>query len=235
MPDGHTKTPGPLAIAEPPRTFLPTTGGERFPVRRIYCIGRNYADHAIEMGHDPDKEPPFFFQKNPENADVTGAFPYPPETQDVHHEIELVVALKSGGRNIALDSALDHVWGYGIGIDMTRRDLQGQMKKMGRPWEIGKAFERSAPMGPLHPVSETGHLDQGHISLSVNGAVKQDGDLNMMIWKVPEMITYLSTFYDIAAGDVIMAGTPAGVGPILTGDIMVGKIEGLGEIEVAVT
>ena len=208
-------------IPTPIRPSLPVKGtSERFPVRRIYCIGRNYADHAIEMGHDPEKEPPFFFQKNAENIDSSGEFPYPPETNDVHFEVEMIVALKSGGTNIELDEAMQLVFGYGVGLDMTRRDLQGKMKKLGRPWEIGKAFERSAPMGPLVPIDETGQLDSGAISLSVDGAVRQNGDLNQMIWKVPEQIAYLSRFYDIAAGDLIMSGTPAGVGPIQKGEIM---------------
>lgn len=223
-------------VIDPPKqAALAVTGSDAlFPVRRIYCIGRNYAEHAIEMGHDPNKEPPFFFQKNPDNIDSSGNFPYPPKTSDVHFEIEMVVALKSGGRNIALDSALDHVFGYGIGLDMTRRDLQGEMKKMGRPWEIGKAFENSAPMGPLHVASATGHIASGPIALHVNGALQQSGDVNQMIWKVPEMIAYLSEYYEIAAGDLIMSGTPAGVGPISRGDEMVGSVAGLGELSVKV-
>lgn len=221
-------------IAEPIRPTIPVVGGGTFPVRRVYCIGRNYAAHAIEMGHDPDREPPFFFQKNAENVDSSGDFPYPAQTSDVHYELEMVVALKSGGSNIALADALEHVYGYGIGLDMTRRDLQGQMKKMGRPWEIGKAFERSAPVGPIHPVASVGHLENGQVKLTVNGETRQEGDLNQMIWKVPEMINYLSQFYDIAAGDIIMSGTPAGVGPITKGDIMVGTIDSLGELTVTV-
>ena len=207
---------------------------QSFPVRRIYCIGRNYADHAIEMGHDPHKEPPFFFQKNAQNVDTSGTFPYPPQTSDVHHEMELVVALKSGGADISLENALEHVYGYGLGLDMTRRDLQGEAKKLGRPWEVGKSFEKSAPMSELVPASETGHLDQGRICLKVNGEIKQDGDLNQMIWKVPEMIAYLSRFYDIAGGDLIMSGTPAGVGPIQRGDKMECEIEHLGTMTIEV-
>ena len=155
---------------------------------------------------------PFFFQKNANNLDPSGEFPYPDKTSDVHHEVELVVALKSGGTNIPLDKALDHVWGYAVCLDMTRRDLQSEAKKLGRPWEIGKAFERSAPVGPLHPVSEIGHLSQGRIELKVNGDVRQEGDLNQMIWKVPEMISYLSDYFELAPGDIIMSGTPSGVG-----------------------
>ena len=206
-----------------------------FPVRRVYCIGRNYAAHAIEMGHDPDKEDPFFFQKNPNNLDITGEFPYPAESSDVHHEAEMLVALKSGGTDILLNDALDHVFGYGLSLDMTRRDLQGIQKKMGRPWEIGKAFERSAPCGPLHPVSAVGHPDRGAMMLTVNGAVRQEADLNQMIWKVSEMISYLSKYFEIAAGDVIMSGTPAGVAAVEKGDVMVLTIDGLGALEVKVT
>ncbi len=214
---------------------LPVAGSEaRFPVRRVYCIGRNYAAHAIEMGHDPDREPPFFFQKNPDNLDPSGVFPYPPKTSDVHHEIEMAVALKSGGIDIPIQSALDHVLGHAVALDMTRRDLQGEAKKLGRPWEIGKAFERSAPIGPLHPVAETGHLDQGRIALNVNGERRQDGDLNQMIWKVPEMIAYLSEYFELAAGDIILSGTPAGVGPVAVGDTLEGSIDGLGSFVVKV-
>ena len=224
-----------FVIDPAPQVCLPIRGSnESFPVRRIYCIGRNYADHAIEMGHDPNKEPPFFFQKNAQNVDTSGTFPYPPQTSDVHHEMELVVALKSGGADISLDNALDHVYGYGLGLDMTRRDLQGEAKKLGRPWEVGKSFEKSAPMSELVPASETGHLDQGRICLKVNGEIKQDGDLNQMIWKVPEMIAYLSRFYDIAGGDLIMSGTPAGVGPIQRGDKMECEIEHLGTMTIEV-
>ena len=220
----------------PAVTALPVTGTDAmFPVRRVYCIGRNYAAHAIEMGHDPDKEDPFFFQKNPNNLDVTGEFPYPAESSDVHHEAEMLVALKSGGSDILLNDALDHVFGYGLSLDMTRRDLQGIQKKMGRPWEIGKAFERSAPCGPLHPVSAVGHPDRGAMMLTVNGAVRQEADLNQMIWKVSEMISYLSKYFEIAAGDVIMSGTPAGVAAVEKGDVMVLTIDGLGALEVKVT
>ena len=222
-------------IPTPIRPSLPVRGtSERFPVRRIYCIGRNYADHAIEMGHDPKKEPPFFFQKNAENIDSSGEFPYPPETNDVHFEVEMIVALKSGGANIEIADAMQLVFGYGVGLDMTRRDLQGEMKKLGRQWEIGKAFERSAPMGPLVSINETGQLDSGVISLSVDGTVRQNGDLNQMIWKVPEQIAYLSRFYDIAAGDLIMSGTPAGVGSIHKGEIMECRVDGLDPLVVKV-
>jgi fumarylpyruvate hydrolase len=205
-----------------------------FPVRRVYCIGRNYAAHAIEMGHDPNREPPFFFQKNPDNIDFSGNFPYPSKTKDVHHEIELVVALSKGGTNIPIDKALGHVWGYAVGLDMTRRDLQGIAKDMGRPWEIGKAFERSAPMGPFVPASAIGHPSSGKIELKVNGKVKQTGDMNQMIWKVPEMISYLSEYFELKAGDIIMTGTPSGVAAVVPGDTMEASIEGVGALTVRV-
>ena len=224
-----------FAIPAPPSVVLPIAGtSDQFPVRRVYCIGRNYAAHAIEMGHDPNREPPFFFQKNPDNLDTSGEFPYPPKTADVHHEIEMAVMLKSGGTNIPVDKALDHVFGYALSLDMTRRDLQGEQKKMGRPWEIGKAFERSAPIGPIHTVESVGHLDQGRVELKVNGEVKQEGDLNQMIWKVPEMIAYLSDYFEMATGDVILSGTPSGVGPIVKGDVMEMSVEGLGSLSIPV-
>lgn len=205
-----------------------------FPVRRVYCIGRNYAAHAIEMGHDPDREPPFFFQKNPENLIAGPTFRYPPQSDDVHHEVELLVALKSGGSDISISDALSHVYGYGVALDMTRRDLQAKAKKMGRPWEIGKAFEGSAPAGPIHPAPMTGHPDQGAIRLSVNGKLRQEGDLNQMIWKVPEMIAWLSRYFDLAGGDVILSGTPAGVGEVKRGDRISAEIEGIGALDIEV-
>lgn len=224
------------AIETPSIVSLPIAGSDaQFPVRRVYCIGRNYAAHAVEMGHDPNREPPFFFQKNPDNLDPSGDFPYPSNSSDVHYEVELAVMLKSGGVNIPLDAALDHVFGYALALDMTRRDLQGVAKKMGRPWEIGKAFERSAPVGPIHPVSTAGHLDHGRIALSVNGEIKQEGDLNQLIWKVSEMISYLSDYFELAPGDVILSGTPSGVGPVVPGDVMEMSIEGLGSMQVNVT
>ncbi|CTQ51945.1 Fumarylpyruvate hydrolase [Roseibium album] len=224
-----------FVIELPEIATLPVKGTDGlFPVRRVYCIGRNYAAHAVEMGHDPDKEPPFFFQKNPNNLDVSGTFPYPPHSADVHHEAELAVALKSGGKNIAVKDALDHVYGYGVSLDMTRRDLQGQAKKMGRPWEVGKAFEDSAPITALVPAAESGHPDSGVIRLTVNGDVRQEGDLNQMIWKIPEMISYLSDYFELAAGDVILTGTPSGVGPVERGDKMEVTVDGLPSLEVTV-
>jgi fumarylpyruvate hydrolase len=226
----------PYAIDLPPVVALPVLGMDAlFPVRRVYCIGRNYAAHAIEMGHDPDREPPFFFQKNANNLDPSGEFPYPPHSSDVHYEAEMAVMLKTGGTNIPLDQALDHVFGYALSLDMTRRDLQGAQKKMGRPWEIGKAFERSAPIGPIHPVEASGHLEGGAITLRVNGELKQEGDLNQMIWKVPEMISYLSEYFELGAGDVILSGTPSGVGPTVKGDVMEVAVAGLGSLRVVVT
>lgn len=219
----------------PPVVALPVQGSDAlFPVRRVYCIGRNYAAHAIEMGHDPDREDPFFFQKNPDNLDTSGEFPYPPKTQDVHHEAEIAVMLKSGGRNIPVDQALEHVFGYALALDMTRRDLQGIQKKLGRPWEIGKAFEASAPVGPILSADEIGHPDQGRITLTVNGELRQDGNLNQMIWKVPEQIAYLSEYYELAPGDVILSGTPSGVAAVEKGDEMVVEVEGMGSLTVKV-
>lgn len=223
------------AVDPPPVVALPIVGTDaRFPVRRVYCIGRNYAAHAVEMGHDPDREPPFFFQKNPNNLDPSGHFPYPNQSQDVHHEAELAVCLASGGVNIPIETAEAHVFGYALSLDMTRRDLQGIQKKMGRPWEIGKAFERSAPIGPIHPKAQTGVLSTGALTLTVNGEVQQAGDLNQMIWKIPEMIAYLSEYFELAGGDVILTGTPAGVGPVVRGDTLNLSLHGLSDFRVDV-
>ncbi len=224
-----------FVIDPAPQVSLPVVGtSARFPVHRVYCVGRNYAEHAIEMGHDPNREPPFFFQKNPDNLVVGGEFPYPPKTKDVHHEIELVVALGKGGKDIPAEKALDCVWGYGVGLDMTRRDLQGEAKKMGRPWEVGKAFEHSAPCGPLVPAAKIGHPSKGAVWLDVNGERKQTGDLSQLIWNVPDTIAYLSTLFELKPGDLIFSGTPAGVGAVKRGDVMRGGVEGVGEIEIRV-
>jgi fumarylpyruvate hydrolase len=191
---------------------------EQFPVRRVYCVGRNYADHAIEMGHDPSREPPFFFQKNADNIFNGDSFPYPPQSSNVHFEVELVMALSGGGSDIPVQDALSKVYGYGVGIDFTRRDVQDAAKKMSRPWEAAKAFEQSAPVSALQPADRIGHPQEGAIWLEVNGERKQAGDLNQMIWKLPEVIAELSKFFTLAPGDVIMTGTPAGVGAIVKGD-----------------
>ena len=229
-----TTTPT-YVIEAPGIPTLPIEGSQQlFPIHRIYCVGRNYADHAIEMGHDPNKEPPFFFQKNPDNVIADGTFPYPDKSSDVHFEIEMLVAIGKGGVNIPIESALDHVWGYGVGLDMTRRDLQGEAKKLGRPWEVGKAFEASAPCSALVPASRIGHPTDGKVWLNVNGKPRQVGDLNQMIWKVPEMISYLSGLFELKAGDIIMSGTPAGVGAIVRGDLMEGGVEGVGRLDVKV-
>ena len=223
-------------FAPHPLPTLPIRGSDKlFPVHRIYCVGRNYAEHAIEMGHDPNREAPFFFQKNPDTlVQSGGTFPYPDASKDVHHELEMVVALKSGGKDIAQDKALGHVFGYAVGLDMTRRDLQGEAKKLGRPWEVGKAFESAAPCSEIVPVSAIGHPAQGAVWLKVNGEIKQKGDLDQLIWKVPEMIAFLSEYFELAAGDIIFTGTPAGVGPVKKGDELVGHVDGVGELTVKV-
>ena len=221
-------------------TFIPIAGSsEVFPVRRIYCIGRNYAAHAREMGSDPTREPPFFFQK-PTDAvqnvppSVTVDHPYPPLTKNYHYEIELVAALKSGGRNISIDQALGHVLGYTVGLDMTRRDLQRAMGDEKKPWEIGKSFDHSAPLGHLQPVAAVGHFTKGAIWLKVNGQIKQSADLSQMIWSVAEQISKLSEAFELAPGDIIYSGTPENVGPVVKGDIMEGHIDGLPNISVKV-
>lgn len=225
-----------FAFAPVAAPTLPVRGSsQRLPVHRIYCIGRNYEAHAVEMGHDPSKEPPFFFQKNPDNLIVGADFPYPPETSDVHHEIEMVAVLSKGGKNIAVADALSCVWGYGVGLDMTRRDLQGEAKKLGRPWEVGKAFEHSAPCTDIVPASQIGHPDHGAIWLKVNGEVKQKGDLNQMIWKTAEQVAILSRYFELQPGDVIFTGTPAGVGPVKKGDVLEGFVEGVGTLKLKVS
>lgn len=236
MSESALKTPTPTYVIAPPDiSALPVEGtSELFPVNRIFCIGRNYAAHAVEMGHDPDQEPPFFFFKHPSNITTGGTFPYPTQSSDVHHEIELIVALSKGGTDIAVNDALDHVYGYGVGLDMTRRDLQGEAKKLGRPWEVGKSFEKSAPAGPLVPASRIGHPDTGKVLLTVNGEPRQEGDLNQLLWKVPEIIAVLSQYFELQPGDLIMSGTPSGVGPVEKGDVLVGSVEGVGEITVRV-
>ena len=217
-----------------PLPSLPVAGSElRFPVGRIYCVGRNYAEHAREMGHDPNREPPFFFMK-PANAIVqnSATLAFPVETKEVHHEIELVVAIGKGGKNIPVEKSLDHVWGYGVGLDMPRRDLQGEAKKMGRPWEMGKAFDESAPCTALKPAAQIGHPAKGAIWVKVNGQTKQQGDLSQQIWNVREQIAYLSKLVTLQPGDLIFTGTPAGVGPVNPGDRLEGHIDGVGDLTI---
>ena len=222
------------AIEFPGAPTLPVVeSNAAFPVGRIYCVGRNYAEHAREMGHDPDREPPFFFMKPADAIVRNGAtIAYPQATKDLHHEIELIVAIGKGGSGIPVDKALDHVFGYGVGLDMTRRDLQGEAKKMGRPWEMGKAFDNSAPCTALKTVAMVGHPAKGAIWLKVNGEVKQKGDLSEMIWNVPETIAYLSNLITLRPGDIIMSGTPAGVGPVQRGDRLEGHVDGVGDLAV---
>ena len=223
-------------VIDPPKqAALPVAGSsDLFPVHRIYCVGRNYAEHAREMGHDPNKEPPFFFQKNPDNLVVGPKLPYPPKTKDLHFEIEMVVALKSGGLNIKPEAAMAHVFGYAVGLDMTRRDLQSDMKKLGRPWEIGKAFEHSAPCTPLQPAAKIGHPATGAIWIDVNGERRQTGDLAQMIWDIPNQIAFLSELFELKAGDLIFTGTPAGVGAVKQGDKLKGHVDGVGDLIVEV-
>ena len=208
---------------------------QTFPVHRIYCVGRNYAEHAREMGADPVREAPFFFCKPNDAVVPSGSvIPYPSATQNFHHEVELVVALKAGGVNIKPEAALDLVFGYGVGVDLTRRDLQQAMKDQGRPWDIGKAFDRAAPIGALRQVSSAGHIAQGAIAISVNGAVKQNSDVKEMIWNVPDIIAYLSRLFELKAGDLIFTGTPAGVGPLVKGDRIEARIAGLSPLDFSI-
>jgi fumarylpyruvate hydrolase len=219
---------------------LPIVGSDKqFPVRRVYCVGRNYAAHAREMGFDPDREPPFFFCKPadavvPVAPDTTLSLPYPPETANLHYEIELVAAIGKGGANIGVDEALQHVWGYAVGLDMTRRDLQMKMREAGRPWELGKAFDQSAPIGPLHRAAEVAGIHEAAIWLQVNGTDKQRSDIGKLIWSVAETIAYLSRYFRLEAGDLIYTGTPEGVGPVVRGDTMVGGVDGLGTLSVRI-
>ena len=224
-----------FVIPAPPPASVEVAGtGDRFPVRRIYCIGRNYLAHRKEMGHD-DRKPPFYFQK-PADAllETGGEFPYPTLSENVHFEIELVVAIAKGGTDISIENALDHVYGYGLGIDMTRRDIQSQAKQDGKPWESAKSFDHSAPISQIRPVSEIGHPDSGRIWLAVNGEIRQDSDLNLQIWNVQEGISHLSKIYEVVPGDLIYTGTPDGVGPINPGDLITAGIEGIGELEIKV-
>lgn len=223
-------------VIDPPKqAALPVAGSTQlFPVRRLYCVGRNYAEHTREMGHDPDKDPPFFFMKTPDALRTDGKFPYPAGSKDVHWEIELVVALKSGGKNIKAADALSHIYGYAIALDMTRRDLQGVAKKLGRPWEVGKAFDDAAPCTAIQPAAKIGHPAKGAIWLDLNGERKQSGDLADMIWDIPAQIEYLSSLWELKAGDLIFTGTPAGVGAVKKGDHLKGHVDGVGDLDVTV-
>ena len=227
--------PGYVLPAPPVASVAVAGTASRFPVRRIICVGRNYAAHAREMGRDPDREPPFFFLKPADTVVDDGAtVPYPPETSNFHYEIELIVAIGKAGTDIPKDQALEHVYGYGVGIDLTRRDLQLQAREQGRPWDWGKGFDRSAPIAPLHPVSEVGHPSAGRIWLAVDGKVKQDSDIAKLIWPVDDIIAIASRSMELRPGDLIMTGTPEGVGPVQRGETMTGGIDGLGEIKISV-
>lgn len=222
----------------PVHTLVIAGKEEQFPVNRIFCVGRNYAAHAREMGRDPEREAPFFFMKPACAAVQAGetpvSIPYPPKTTNFHHEIELVVAIGKGGSDISIEKALEHVYGYAVGLDMTRRDLQLDARDKGRPWEFGKSFSQSAPIGPIHPATVVGHPQAAAITLTVNGASRQSSDIEKLIWSVAESIAYLSQFETIEPGDIIMTGTPEGVNAVVPGDEMRGAIAGLGEIVVRV-
>jgi fumarylpyruvate hydrolase len=222
-----------------PPVAVPVAGSAAlFPVRRVYCVGRNYAEHAKEMGFT-GREDPFFFS-NPADAIIavadgeTGKMPYPSKTSNLHYEMELVVAIGKAGKDIPVEKANDHIWGYALGLDMTRRDLQGEAKKLGRPWEVGKAFDQSAPLGPIHPRSATGLIEKGEIWLDVNGTRKQNSNLTELIWNIPESIAYLSGLFELQPGDLIFTGTPEGVGAVVKNDLMVGGVAGLGELRVQI-
>lgn len=224
-----------LAIPAPAVTTIPVIGGDAFPVRRIYCVGRNYAAHAREMGADPDREDPFFFMKPADAIVPTGStIPYPVKTKDYQHEIEMVVALKGGGSDVPAARALDLVFGYAVGLDMTRRDLQGEAKKMGRPWDMGKGFDQSAPCAPISPVSKVGHIGKGAIWLKVNDKIRQKSDLEMLIWSIPETISYLSGLVALAPGDIIYSGTPEGVAAVVKGDRLEGHVDGLTDLSITI-
>jgi fumarylpyruvate hydrolase len=231
---------GPKSIFAVAAITIPISGEtDVFPVRRIYCIGRNYAAHAIERGSDPTREPPFFFQK-PTDAIQNVAIgsvadhPYPSLTKNYHHEVELVAALKSGGSNIAVEQALEHVYGYALGLDMTRRDLQNAQAAEKKPWEIGKSFDHAAVIGPITPVGKSGHFTKGGISLAVNGVVRQNSDLDKMIWSVAEQIAKLSEAFELKAGDIIYSGTPENVGPVVKGDVLLAKLQGLPDMSIRI-
>jgi len=231
----HAQPSGFVIEAPPVVSMQINDSDERFPVRRVYCLGRNYRAHAIESGDNPDETPPFFFMK-PRDAvvDSRDGFPYPPMTRALRYEAEMVVALQSGGRDIAAADSLAHVYGYGVGLDMTRQDLQQAAQGLSRPWAISKSFDKSAPCGPLYPAETQGHAIEGRIWLSVNGDLRQDSDLKLQRWSVAEAISILSQYYKLEAGDVILTGTPAGIGLVEKGDVIKAGIQGLGEIEVGI-
>lgn len=218
----------------PPVTLTIAGRRELFPVHRVYCIGRNYAEHAREMGHDPDREPPFFFQKSADDLTTGREVAYPPHTDDLHFEIELVAALGRGGTDIPEDAALEMVFGYAVGLDLTRRDLQGEAKRLGRPWDTGKSFAGAAPCSAVHPAADIGHRAAGAITLDQNGTRRQSGDLSQMIWSLAEQIAILSRFFTLRPGDLIFTGTPSGVGPARRGDLLVGEIEGVGRLDLRI-
>jgi fumarylpyruvate hydrolase len=224
-----------FVISPPAAPSLPVAGSSKlFPVRRVWCVGRNYLEHIREMGND-EREPPFFFAKPSDALVRDGAtIPYPSLTKDFHFEVELVVALRSGGRSIPVAKANDCIWGYGVGIDLTRRDLQIASRNIKQPWEIGKFFDNSAPCSALRPASEIGHPSKGKITLKVNGQLRQEGDLAQMIWNVPETISKLSEMVELAAGDIIFTGTPSGVGPVLEGEKMECEVEGVGKLSISI-
>lgn len=227
-----------MVVSTPPLPSVAVNGDNinelRYPVRRIYCVGRNYAAHAREMGHD-EKLPPFFFAKAADMVVDSGeTIPYPPLTENYHHEVELVVAIGKPGANISPENALSYVYGYAVGFDMTRRDLQQAAAKTGRPWEIGKSFDQSAPCGPISPVAQVGHFTKGNIKLTVNGVTKQESDLDQLIWDVAHTISHLSKQVSLAPGDLIYTGTPEGVGPVVKGDVLVGSIDGLSELTITI-
>jgi fumarylpyruvate hydrolase len=228
-------------VVNPPSVVgLPVEGtSDLFPVRRVYCVGRNYAAHAREMGFDPDREPPFFFCKPNDDASIipvpagtTGSIPYPGQTANYHYEAELVVVIGTGGSDIAVEDAAKHIYGYAVGLDMTRRDLQNQAKDMGRPWDMGKGFDQSAPIGEIYPAAQIGHPSKGTIQLDVNGKTRQKSDLNALIWSIPETISYLSGLVTLAAGDLIYSGTPEGVAAVGKGDILQGFVDKAGTVSV---
>jgi fumarylpyruvate hydrolase len=224
-----------FVIAPPAVVAVPVKGGGLFPVRRIYCVGRNYAEHAREMGHDPDREPPFFFGK-PADAIVTGGadVPYPPLSQNLHHELELVVAIGEGGADIPAEEAESHIFGYAVGLDLTRRDLQQEARKAGRPWDMGKGFDHSAPIGEIVPAAAIGHPDRAQIVLKVNNEVRQSADIADMIWSTPEIVAELSRYLTLLPGDLIFTGTPAGVSALERGDRLEGEVSGVGTVSVRI-